>query len=276
MSAQPCPSTSWSQLADDLGFEPATRGRSRSGIAVSEEQRWIVLTRRARFTGDPLRDLMGAPGLWRAVPAPPSRGTARRRRRAWSCVFEIPPGVANFEGEGEPDEEHPMAELLGWARATSDGTPPPTAGGVERDEVETWVEPTRRHIRAGGQVVPIELTAGASRLGLAAPALVRIPETLSATRRAWIQELCLEAQSRWRLVRLGIDDDGVRAEVDLSGAPLRCAQQLFEIGLAALTTASAWALPALAAVVDERVESRLFNQPPARDALPAGTKGGPE
>jgi hypothetical protein len=245
------------------GFKPAARGtRGRSGVALVRTRGWCVLVHRKPFVGDPLGDLRGAPGLWRAVPgAPPGA----RRRDAWSYVFELPPGVAVSEGEGESSGEHPPVDLLEWARSTSGGTPADMAGAPARDEVESWIEPSRRHVRAGPHLAALELHAGAERLALVAPALARLPADLPPARRAWVRELCRDAQSRWRLARFHLDGERVGAEVDLSGAPPECVRPLLEIALAALTTAAAWVLPSLATLADARVASRLLDRPPSRD-----------
>jgi hypothetical protein len=245
------------------GFKPAARGtRARGDATLLTAEGWRVLVHRKPFVGDPLADLAGAPGLWRAVPGSPP---GARRRGGWSYVFEIPPGVAVSEGEGESTREAPPVELLEWARSTSGGTPPDPARAPERDEVESWIAPTRRHVRAGPHLAALELHAGGERLALSAPALVRLPAGLSPARQAWVRELCQDAQGRWRLARFHVDDERVGAEVDLSGAPPECAQVLLEVALAALTTAAAWVLPALVLAADPRVASRLLDRPPSRD-----------
>ena len=275
MSAQAQIVSDTSALGHDVDFKPAALGaRARGRITVRRDRGWTILIHRKRFVGDPLTDLIGAPGLWRALPGAPPE--SKPVPGAFSYVFEIPPGLAHSEGEVGPDEPHPMANLLGWARQTSGGTPPSGDGAAwpTRDEVEGWIEPSRRHVRAGGHLAPIEVSADGARFGLVAPALVRLPDGLSPARVAWVRELCLDAQARWRLVRFSLDGPSVRAEVDLSGAPLERAQALFEIALAALTTAAAWVLPGLAVVADPSVASRCLDQPPCRDASRPHTEGG--
>lgn len=272
MSAQPLvPNTP--RLIHDSGYKPAARGRrARGRISVQEHDRWTVLTHHKPFVGDPLDDLLGAPGLWRAVPGAPPGG--KPGRGAYSYIFEIPPGVAPFVGEVGSDEDHPLSGVLSWARATSGGCRPDGDGAPSRAEVESWIEPTRRHVRAGSQLAAIDLLADGTRLGLAVPSLVRLPAELSPARVSWVRELLLDAQARWHQVRFGIDGASVRAEVDLSGAPPEHVRPLFEIALAALTTAATWALPALAVLVDPRVGSRLLDQPPSRDTSRPNTKEG--
>jgi hypothetical protein len=255
-----------SALAEDRSFKPAARGkRARGGIDVRREQGWTVLVHHKPFVGDPLADSLGQPGLWRALPDTPT-GAGPSVRGDGAYVFEIPPGVAHSEGEGGSPGEPPTVELLDWARATSGGMQPPAADGPAREEVESWIDPVRRHVRAGGHVTAVEIRADGTRLGLSTPSLVQVPADLSPVRSAWLRELCLDAQTRWRLVRFGVVSGSVRAEVDLTGAPPECARALCEIALAALTTAAAWLLPALAGVADPRVGSRLLDQPPSRDA----------
>ena len=96
MSAQTQLIPDASALANDLGFKPAARGsRARGGITLRTERNWTVLTHRKPFLGDPLGDLLGAPGLWRAVPSAGPGTRSKVRTAAWSYVFEIPPGAAD-------------------------------------------------------------------------------------------------------------------------------------------------------------------------------------
>jgi hypothetical protein len=133
-----------------------------------------------------------------------------------------------------------------------------------------------RSLRAGSLVREIEVVGSPTRFALSVPSLTRIPEGLSAGRRSWINELSYDAQARWRLVRFGTDRGGrVRAEVDLTGAPLEEAEALVELALAALTAAAVWALPGIAAAADTRIASRLLDRGPGGAQLASGSARGP-
>ena len=251
----------------------ASRGLALSDLELdeAEEQGWLVLKQRDIQRGDSLREAFGLPGLWRSVPI----GSGRFQR-----VFELPPSLstpssnssslpslaptrawARDDVDVDPDRDL-AAELLDWASATAqgrlDGEPElPTSA-----EIDLWVPPERRRIRAGSQVAQVEVRREPGRVALQVPTLVRIPRDLPASRQDWLASLLRDLQSRWRLVRFGIDDEGarVRAEVDLTGAPTDGAPALFELALAALQTSASWALPGLAIVTDPSVESRMLDR----------------
>jgi hypothetical protein len=154
--------------------------------------------------------------------------------------------------------------LVRWAEATRDGSAP---GGWEpppRAEVEEWLPPTQRTVRAGASVAQLDLIVEPARFALVIPSLARIPAELSPARAAWLGEICSDAQQRWRMVRFGIDEaaSSVRAEVDLTGAPADRARPLAELALAALTCSAEWAIPALSLVTDAAVASRILDEEP--------------
>jgi hypothetical protein len=255
----------WPGVAADLGFASVRRGeRVRNGVALRREGGWLALAERKPFAGDPLRDVLGSPGLWRGL----------RNGRGWTRVFDVPP-VAGAEGEGGTEGEHPFAALLDWAAATAGGTLPHGAEPPPREEVESWVAPARRSVRAGSHAAQVEVVADPPRLALVIPALARIPADLPPARAAWLGELCHDAQARWHMVRFGVVDDAacVRAEVDLSGAPADRLRPLFELALGALTWSAAWMLPALALVTDPGVESQALDRQPRWAAPRLTVKG---
>jgi hypothetical protein len=253
----------WPEAAEELGFAPAARGqRFRNGSALRSEGGWLVLTLREPFAGDPLRDLLGAPGLWRGLRERSVRGKPR-----WACVFDLPP-LASAEDEDEARLEHPCAALLDWAETTAEGSVPQGWTPPQRAEVEDWIEPARRSVRAGAHVAQVDLIVDPTRFGLVISALARIPAELPPARVAWLDELCHDTQERWRMVRFGIDEAAasVRAEVDLTGAPLDRARPLVELALAALTCSAAWALPSFSLVTDPGVASQTLDRKPRRAA----------
>jgi hypothetical protein len=141
--------------------------------------------------------------------------------------------------------------------------------------VEHWIESGRRGVRAGAHVAQVDLIVGPTRFALEISPLVRIPAELPPARAAWLDELCHDAQERWRMVRFGVDEATacVRVEIDLTGAPPDRAHPLTELGLAALTCSAAWALPSFSLVTDPAVASQTLDQEP-RWASPHLTKRG--
>jgi hypothetical protein len=249
----------WPAVAEEFGFSPGARGeRIRNGCALRHEGGWLALALREPLPGDPLRDLLGTPGLWRGVREPSPENEPR-----WVRVFDLPP-LLPPEAEDETDAQHPCVALLDWAEATADGSTPRDWTPPQREEVEDWIEPTRRSVRAGAHIAQIDLVVDPSRFGLVISALARIPAELPPTRTAWLDELCHDAQERWRMVRFGIDEAtaSIRAEVDLTGAPPGLARPLVELALAALTCSAAWALPSFSVVTDLGVKSQALDRKP--------------
>ena len=251
----------WPAVADEFGFAANARGEwVRNGSALRHEGGWLALAQREPLPGDPLRDLLGTPGLWRG-----RRGQSPRNKLGWVRVFDLPPLLPReVEDEDGANAEHPSSALLDWAEATADGSPPRGWTPPQREEVESWIEPTRRSVRAGAHVAQIDLVVDPTRFGLVISALARIPAELPPTRVAWLDELCHDAQERWRMVRFGIDEAtaSIRAEVDLTGAPPGLARPLVELALAALTCSAAWALPSFSVVTDLGVKSQALDRKP--------------
>jgi hypothetical protein len=241
------------------------RGPMAAGYALEQEGAWLVAKERTSTSGDPLRDFLGLPGLWRGLRVKGGSGAGNSERV--QRVFELAPAIRQVADPwGDPEHEaDPDAGLLDWAAATARGRfsgevrPPCT------EDIEEWAPPRSRRIRAGSHVSQVEVIADASRVALVVPALVPVPSGLSQTREAWLAELCHDAQERWRLVRFGIDDSrqSVRAEVDLTGAPSELYRVLFELCLTALTASAAWALPGLSLVVDSSIRSRMLDRMPS-------------
>ncbi len=231
--------------------------------AIEQEGAWLVAKERTPTLGDPLRDFLGLPGLWRGLRANGGNGNGEGVQR----VFELAPAVrqaANPWCDPEDDSD-PDADLLDWAAATARGCFSGDARPPSAEEIDEWVPPKSRRIRAGSHVGQVEVIADASRVALVVPALVQVPSGLSPTRDAWLAELCHDAQETWRLVRFGIDDarQSVRAEVDLTGAPSERTRVLVEMSLAALTASASWALPGLSLVVDSSIRSRMLDRMPS-------------
>ena len=252
----PTTGPSLNEIADALGFEQDTRGhRTRRGLRLTSEGHWLVLTSPAASTGDPAQALLGARGPWRVL-----RGTEQ-----WTLGCELPLN-SRRRGESEPTRASlaSIESLVTWAETTADGSLPSDYRPPGAEDVEQWISPRQRNLRAGSLIREVEMIATADRLTLSVSPIVRIPDDLPATRRSWIDELCLDAQQSWRLIRFGVDEQSgcVRAEVDLSGVPSEAAEPLAELGLAALTAAVVWALPGLAIAIDPGVESQVLDRGP--------------
>jgi hypothetical protein len=153
--------------------------------------------------------------------------------------------------------------LLDWAAATAPGRRRPNGAAPDREEIDAWLPAELRRVRAGSRAALVDVVAERDRSALDLN-LVRLPADLPAARLAWLEEICAHTRRCFHLVRIGIDPaaGAVRAEVDLTGAPSGCAQELWQLALAALVASASAALPGLAMAADPSVASRLLDTPP--------------
>jgi len=246
----------WPRSADELGFaESAADGlRTLNGFSLRSEGDWLALVERA--PEDSLAGGLGSPGLWRVLEE--GAGFAR--------VHELPPlRTLTPDAETEPAGDSFMASLsrlVDWASATQRGECPPGWTPPPREEVESWILPSRMNLRSGPLLAKGVLVHEPRRFALAFPELVRLPAELSLARRSWLDELLLDAQRLWRLVRFGVDapSGSVRAEIDLSGVPSEWARPLVQLALEALARAVVWVLSPLTFLVDIHAPSRALDR----------------
>lgn len=247
------------QLAE-LGFcrVPGAGAWRHNGVSFATEGAWAVLRATAPATGDPLADLWGQPGPWKAVSGSHlhlahSRHvrsedvTPRRFRR----VFEVPLSLL-VEGEGDDGGDaldagrgvSPLGALVAWGLATLEGRCPPGWQTPSREEVEARLAPGALTVQCGAHARQGQVVADGGRLALRMPILARRPAGLSECRLSWLRQVLLDAQDRWRLVRVGPVPDGpespVEAEVDLTGAPPLLLDGLAAVAATALRCAVSW------------------------------------
>jgi hypothetical protein len=210
-----------------------------------------------------MTDSLDAPGLWRAAV----------RGGQVSKIFDVPPLshlLRNTDSDTDPaDESVLLGEIIAWARITASGGRPEAWSAPSADEVKTWFDPDRLAVRSGQHIVKGELHCHAQTLRLVFPELAHLDESLPEARRAWVEALCLDAQSRWRMVRFGIAGQRIGAGVDLSGAPEALVQPLFVRAFEALVYSVGWVLPALTLVTDPSARSHALDRGPvwAQDVL---------
>jgi hypothetical protein len=233
------------------------RSRRQRLVRVERSSDWTVWARRdAGLPDDGNGGLLGEPGLWRWV----------RRNGGVDRIFDCP-SFAMLErlagaAAQDFDEAALRAETREWARATAAGAAPEGWAGPDPEEVGDWHAPDRFAVRAGPHLAKGELECDSTRLRLRFSELARLDASLPEARRAWARAVCLDTQSRWHLVRFGLDGERVCAEVDLSGVPAGLARPLFSLALEALAFTVAWALPALALIADANVTSRTLDREP--------------
>ena len=259
----------WPGVAQELGFaqqactEFRVRGdsplqssplqsSSLQSFSLQSEGNWLALVDWSSESVHSLSDGLGTPGLWRVV-----RVGANLKR-----VHDLPPLCRDEQHAGSGPIPGALAPLAEWAAATRKGqrlpdwTPPP------REEVISWFDASRLNLRSGALLAKGELVHQCDALALVFPELVVVPQDLSPARRSWLDDFLLDAQSRWRLVRFGIDPNtrAVRAEVDLTGLPLAVARPFVQLALEALAWAVVWVLSPLSFLVDTRAQSRALDR----------------
>ena len=218
---------------------------------------WAI---RNESTGDPLEAQLARPGLWQFG----RRGTAATDRGVKLFLFPDFDRLASLAGGGAQvqDAESLEHDFRAWARATSRGKLPEGWVAPSRDEASAWFTAERLTVRAGPHLSKGIFECDSKGLRIVFPELVRLGGGLPKARRAWARELCFDAQSKWHMVRFGLEGCRVRAEVDLSGVPAEIAQPLFTFAFEALVFSVKWVLPSLALISDPSAASQVLDRGP--------------
>ncbi|MHC4415955.1 MAG: hypothetical protein ACYS0G_11785 [Planctomycetota bacterium] len=251
------------ELIGDLteaGFQRSRGGLyRRNGFAVSVDRGWLcVQSGRATRSADPLRGMVGRPGLWRWV----DDGSGWCRQ-----VFELP-HVAWADRAADDttgDRPRPGGACIDWAVATAAGAPPQGFSPPPPAHVEQLIPEGSKAVCAGEIVRACEVVSAPGRLALRCPLVSSIPDDLPEPRREWLEATILDAQRFWRMVRVGIDGEppSVVAEVDLTGAPVAILGSLVPAAVDALRWVVAWAAKTAAVIVSD-VESKALAVGPVR------------
>lgn len=227
-----------------LGFRQRSNGTyALDGLTLRPEDGWLTLAAaRAEADADPLRNHLGWPGLWRYVPERTDRGRTQGRR-----VWEFPRAALGHLTDSDPGGEpgRPAVDAaLSWALATAEGGVPDDWTPPDGREVESLLPPAGLCVRHASLMRQGRLVCDAQRLAVRMPVLPRLPDDLPPARRRCLETLLLDAQRRWRLVRLGFTETGgepsVEAEVDLTGVPPALLEPLVTTGLEALRWVLTW------------------------------------
>lgn len=240
---------------------------------VDPEPDWTGWEIRDSSSGDPLEHQLGKPGLWHYARAG-ATGTGPGVKRFLYPEFDHLAWLVGGEAR-DLDRVSLKTELRDWAHATSRGELPPDWSSPDQEQAASWLNPGRLTVRSGPHLAMGQLACDDQGLRVIFPELVQLSDELSSTRLAWIRELCLDTQSRWHMVRFGLLDRRVRAEVDLSGVPEGLARPLFALGFEALVFSVRWALPSFAFVSDPGAASAVLDRGPwwlKEKAIPSSTR----
>lgn len=255
----------WAAAFEKLGFV-AEDGFSRfrqNGVALEAGGDWWTLrTAAGNSSTDVLRGQLGKVGLWKLTTG--HNGDGPRR------VFDLP-GTAFCQGESQDafDEEEgtasPFEASLRWALDTARGSIVEGWQPPSRAEIETWIPPSGLTVQTARFVRQGTLEHGAGRLALRIPIVPVIPPDLSAARKEWLREILVDAQDRWRMVRIGITERaGVDAEVDFSGAPHSALPVVFLKGLESLRWTVRWLVESADFLVNASLACRAIEVCPTR------------
>lgn len=261
-----------SQLAN-LGFTRSRRGEGyrHNGVAFNPEGSWSTLySTESLVDVDPLCGLLHQPGAWKYVVG--RDGTVRK-------TFDVPTSVLDLQDDDEElgdveDAETPLEGCLKWAMATDRSEIPSGWKGPERADLDTWMSPQALTIQCGPVVRQGMVVSGVDRLAIRFPIVQSLPPGLSENRLVWLRAVLIEGQNRWRMVRIGLSDQGAEAEIDLTGAPQVILEPLFKTSLDALRWVVEWLVVSAAFLADPAVTCRAWEVCPSR-AAPAGRRDAP-
>jgi hypothetical protein len=245
-----------SQLFERHGFRSVSKGVYRhNGLALQRTPRWLVFTSPAADSIDPLRDLHGSAGLWKFANTQWSGQFGRE--------FHLPANV--LKGDVPFDlqlERDPYAECFEWARATLHGHVPAAWSPPSNEQLAPLVAGGGLTLQAGPIIRQGTLVCRPDRLAIIFPIVTSVPAELSAVRRELLKELGIDAQNRWRMVRIGwrdaYEERGLEAEVDLTGAPHSVLTELIVVAMDALRWVVRWSVNSAALLTDASVDCRAW------------------
>ena len=234
------------------------------GVEFCFDRNWPVLKTKMSSEGaDPLVGQMGKPGLWKFVAG--DKGLYR--------IFDLPPPVlTDLEGDVSVHEAKGpsrFGSMLTWALDTIKGDRPAGWHPPPREEVDPMIPPGWLILRSGAQARQGELLHGPGCLALRFPIVQHVPESLPDCRIYWLRRLLLDAQTNWRLARVGSVGDfrgsPVYAEVNLTGAPRGVLADMISLALAALRALLEWTVAPAVYLVDRANDGEaleMFGSPP--------------
>lgn len=243
----------WQSSLKTLGFHGTGDGSGyvRGGLLVRPCAGWCTLERSADGNTELLDDQLGKPGLWKPVVGGQGKSVGRE--------FHVPLRPLQDMGEAATLA---IQACLEWAMATAceqlpEGWVPPPL-----QVVESWIPKGGLTLQSGPFVRQASLLHGSDRLAVRFPIVPEVSDRLSESRRAWLDELLIDGQNRWRMVRIGRGRISGRltmeAEVDLSGAPHTVLEDLFKTSLDALRWVVSWLVWPAGFLADKDVDCRAW------------------
>jgi hypothetical protein len=230
-------------VAAGFSLKRGKQGDTSGSIRLWFDGQWLQLVSESALNvSDPLVALMGDPGLWKFV---------TNKKGHLLKVFEFPLDIVS-ERCPDPEESSDVAKsslatIFQWARDTLNGQ---RLNGWHRpagQELMELLAPRNLTVQCGRFARQAELICKPKRLALRLPLIFCVSDDLPDIHYAWLRKLLIDAQDRWKLVRIGFRDDSsktaVQAEVDLTGAPHSVLAGLLSVASAALRAVATWVIP---------------------------------
>jgi hypothetical protein len=244
----------------ELGFTASRKGNSYryNGLALSMASPWSHLqVVAAQRDIDPLKGQLGRPAPWKWTGS---------EQAGYHRIFDVPAHLlSECADEDGDDAKLPVGSIIPWAIATENGELPTGWEPPPREEAISWIRPQGLSLQVGPFARQGTLIHTPERLALRFPILPSIPADLPEPRRQWLRAILIEAQNRWRLVRIGLSDRGTaEAEVDLSGAPACVVESLLRTSLDAIRFVVEWLVWPAAFLADTSISCEAWNVCPVR------------
>jgi hypothetical protein len=248
-------------VAAGFSFDRQNQRNTRNGIRLAFDDQWIQLRSTSPLNiSDPLNALMGEPGIWKLI--------AFKDRQPWK-VLEFPLFIT---AENNPDFEalceaaqSPLAATLKWAWDTLNGKPLNGWCCPSKENLMNLLSPEGLTVQCGPYARQGELICTPKRLALRFPLIFNVCDDLPESHYYWLRNLLIDAQNRWKMVRIGFRHESsatsVQSEVDLSGAPLSVLAGLFTVSLSALHAVAAWVVPSAEFLVEHTADIWALSVP---------------
>ena len=228
---------------------------SAPGLFLRRAGPWASLVSSAPRQADPLTEWLGRKGLWK--PMSSAEGVV--------AAFDILCEPGHIGIAGRFDEDLPAESLvlaqINWGMATRESVPHLDWISPARNELDDIITTDALTMQIGLHLCLGRLLHEPDRLALRFPVVGPIAEDLSCTRRGWLRSILLEANSRWRLVRVGFtgaNESDIAAEVDLTGAPPAILPDLARMGLDALRWVVGYTIETLSILTDANTACCVF------------------
>lgn len=243
----------WENALCADGFQPGPGGFQKGRYAFRwDGKRLGLLDTAAAAPTAILREAFLDRGLWKWV----REGTEPQR------VFELPASCVQMQepaAEAADAERLPLGALLEWAQSSASSVSP--AGRTPPTIFQGLVPEAELTVQQGAWVRQGRWVTEEGRLALEFPLVLEVPADLPPSRWRWMEDLLLDAQSRWQLVRFGLGPgtggrETVAGRVDLTGAP--ASPRLVLASLEALKFGTAWLVESAELLTDMGVASQVL------------------